>query len=80
MLPFGAAPALCHGFAMQRLDSALRAPPGHSALATFACFLLFELQKHLRIHPAQYLLLGLALAAFFLLLLGLSEHLPFAAA
>jgi inner membrane protein len=47
---------------------------------TFACFLLFELQKRLRIHPAQHLLVGLALAAFFLLLLGLSEHIAFAAA
>jgi len=48
--------------------------------STFACFLLFELLKRLRIHPAQYLLVGLALATFFLLLLGLSEHIPFAAA
>jgi inner membrane protein len=44
---------------------------------TFGCFLLFELLKRLRIHPAQYLLVGLALATFFLLLLGLSEHIPF---
>ena len=29
------------------------------------------------IHPAQYLLVGLALATFFLLLIGLSEHIPF---
>jgi inner membrane protein len=44
------------------------------------CFFLFEVLKRLRIHPAQYLLVGLALATFFLLLLSLSEHLPFAAA
>lgn len=47
---------------------------------TFACFILIELLKELRIHPAQYLLVGLALAIFFLLLIGLSEHIPFAAA
>jgi inner membrane protein len=33
-----------------------------------------------RVHPVQYALVGLALALFFLLLLALSEHLPFAAA
>lgn len=44
---------------------------------TFACLALFELLKHLAIHPAQYLLGGLALATFFLLLISLSEHIPF---
>lgn len=44
---------------------------------TFGCFLLFELLKGLSIHPAQYLLVGLALATFFLLLIGLSEHIAF---
>ena len=44
---------------------------------SFAAFFLFELLKSLRIHPAQYLLVGLALALFFLLLLSLSEHIPF---
>ena len=34
-------------------------------------FALFELIKQLRIHPLQYLLVGLALALFFLLLLSL---------
>lgn len=33
-----------------------------------------------RVHPVQYALVGLALALFFLLLLALSEHLPFAVA
>lgn len=47
-------------------------------LLTFAGFLMFELVKQLRIHPVQYLLVGLALAIFFLLLLSLSEHWPFA--
>lgn len=32
------------------------------------------------VHPVQYALVGLALATFFLLLLSLSEHLPFALA
>ena len=44
---------------------------------SFAAFFLFELLRSLRIHPAQYLLVGLALALFFLLLLSLAEHLPF---
>jgi len=46
-------------------------------LLTFVGFGLFELIRHLRIHPLQYLLVGLALAIFFLLLLSLSEHLAF---
>jgi inner membrane protein len=44
---------------------------------TFVAFMLFELIKRLSIHPLQYLLVGLALAIFFLLLLGLSEHMQF---
>lgn len=44
---------------------------------TFGCFVLFEVLKALRIHPAQYFLVGLALATFFLLLIGLSEHIAF---
>ena len=47
---------------------------------TFAAFLLFELLRRLAIHPIQYLLVGLALATFFLLLTALSEHIAFAAA
>lgn len=46
-------------------------------LLTFAAFALFELLKDLRIHPVQYGLVGIALALFFLLLLALSEHMPF---
>lgn len=46
----------------------------------FAAFLLFELLRRLPIHPLQYLMVGLALAIFFLLLTALSEHIPFAAA
>lgn len=47
---------------------------------TFVLFSLYELLKRLAIHPVQYGLVGVALAMFFLLLVALSEHLPFAAA
>lgn len=49
-------------------------------LLGFGAFFLFEVLKGLRMHPAQYLLAGLALALFFLLLLSLSEHIAFASA
>jgi inner membrane protein len=46
---------------------------------TFACFFAWEhLVSGLRLHPMQYLLVGLALATFYLLLLALSEHIGFA--
>jgi two-component system sensor histidine kinase CreC len=44
---------------------------------TFAAFFVFEILRRLPIHPVQYLLVGLALALFFLLLLSLSEHIDF---
>jgi inner membrane protein len=44
---------------------------------TFGCFMLFELLTGTPIHPAQYFLVGLALAVFFLLLIGMSEHIAF---
>lgn len=44
---------------------------------TFVGFFMLELVKRLRIHPVQYLLVGLALAIFFLLLVSLSEHIAF---
>lgn len=44
---------------------------------TFVAVALFELMKQLRVHPVQYLLVGMALCSFFLLLVSLSEHLPF---
>jgi inner membrane protein involved in colicin E2 resistance len=47
---------------------------------TFGAFGVFEVLKALRIHPAQCFLVGAALATFFLLLLGLSEHVAFRAA
>ncbi len=43
----------------------------------FCAFFLFETLAGLRIHPAQYVLVGLALALFFMILLALSEFLPF---
>ena len=46
-------------------------------LLTFGGFFLFETVKRLPIHPIQYLLVGLALAIFFLMLLALSEHIAF---
>jgi inner membrane protein len=47
---------------------------------TFVGIALFEVLRRMRVHPVQYLLIGAALAVFFLLLLSLSEHVPFAAA
>lgn len=52
-------------------------------LLTFAAVALAETlarQRVRRVHPVQYALVGLALSLFFLLLLALSEHLPFGAA
>jgi inner membrane protein len=46
-------------------------------LLTFIAVALIEVLSGRRVHPVQYLLVGLALALFFLLLLSLSEHLPF---
>ncbi len=45
---------------------------------TFIAFLVYEITKKQAIHPVQYLLVGLALAMFYLLLISLSEHLAFA--
>ena len=45
---------------------------------TFAGFFLFEVLKQLKIHPIQYLLVGVSLAAFYMLLISLSEHVGFA--
>ena len=44
---------------------------------TFAGFFIFEILKRMRIHPAQYTLVGLAMALFYLLLISLSEHISF---
>ena len=44
---------------------------------TFIAVALVEVLSGRRVHPVQYLLVGLALSLFFLLLLSLSEHLAF---
>ena len=44
---------------------------------TFVAFFLFEVLKKLRVHPVQYLLIGVALCTFYLLLLALSEQIGF---
>jgi inner membrane protein len=47
---------------------------------TFVAFFLFEVFRPVTVHPVQYLLVGSAQCLFYLLLLSLTEHLPFAAA
>lgn len=47
---------------------------------TFLAVGLFEFMKSLRVHPIQYLLVGAAMSLFFLLLVSLSEHMPFGSA
>lgn len=44
---------------------------------TFGGFFVTEILRGAPIHPMQYLLVGLALAIFFLLLIALSEHISF---
>jgi len=46
----------------------------------FGAVFLMEVLRGAAVHPLHYLLVGLALALFFLLLLALAEHLPFAVA
>jgi inner membrane protein len=47
---------------------------------TFMSFFLFEVVAKVRIHPFQYVMVGLALGVFFLILLALSELVPFVVA
>lgn len=47
---------------------------------TFSAFFIAEILTRKRVHPVQYLLIGLALVLFYVLLLSLSEHLTFALA
>jgi inner membrane protein len=47
---------------------------------TFITFFVFEVIARLKIHPFQYLLVGFAVALFYLLLLSLSEFVGFLAA
>lgn len=46
-------------------------------ILTFAGFFLFEVLKRMAVHPIQYGMAGAAIAMFFLLLVSLSEHIPF---
>ncbi len=46
----------------------------------FLVFFYVEILQKLRIHPIQYLLVGLALCIFYTLLIALSEHIGFSAA
>ena len=47
---------------------------------TFLAFFLFEVFSPVSLHPMHYLLVGSALCLFYVLLLSISEHLPFAVA
>ena len=47
---------------------------------TFMSFFVLESMTSLRLHPMQYLLVGLSLVMFYLLLLALSEHVGFTVA
>ncbi|MEP6939272.1 MAG: cell envelope integrity protein CreD [Rudaea sp.] len=47
---------------------------------TFIAFFLFEVLRKLRVHPVQYLLIGLALTTFYVVLLAFSEQVGFALA
>lgn len=47
---------------------------------TFVGIVLLEVMRGARVHPIQYFLIGAALAAFFLLLISLSEHVSFGVA
>ncbi|HBW0856092.1 cell envelope integrity protein CreD [Klebsiella variicola] len=47
---------------------------------TFMAFFVFESLTRRPLHPMQYLLVGLSLALFYLVLLALSEHVGFTAA
>lgn len=47
---------------------------------TFMSFFVLESMTSLRLHPMQYMLVGLSLVMFYLLLLALSEHIGFTAA
>ncbi|MEM9663294.1 MAG: cell envelope integrity protein CreD [Bacteroidota bacterium] len=44
---------------------------------TFLAFFFAEIRRRVRVHPFQYLLVGLALCLFYALLLSFSEHLSF---
>lgn len=63
----------------QRTERALKYALLFIAL-TFLTFFAWEQLSDLRLHPLQYLFVGLALSMFYVLLLALSEHIRFIAA
>ncbi len=44
---------------------------------TFAAFFLTEILSKKKIHPIQYMLIGLSIVLFYVLLISISEHLNF---
>lgn len=44
---------------------------------TFLLFFFVQVLNHIRIHPIQYIIVGLALCVFYTLLVALSEHISF---
>ena len=62
----------------QSVTRALKYAPMFIGLV-FLAYFLFEATSGNRAHPAQYLLVGLAQTVFYLLLLGVSEHVGFTA-
>lgn len=46
-------------------------------IMTFLTFFIFEVISSIRIHEIQYMLVGLALSLFFLMLIAISEWVPF---
>jgi len=44
---------------------------------TFLIFFFVQILNKVRLHPIQYLIVGLALCVFYTLLIALSEHIPF---
>ncbi len=49
-------------------------------VVSFVAFFVFEALREISIHPIQYILVGFSLAIFYLLLIALSEHIPFSVA
>lgn len=62
--------------AYQRAERAIKYGLLFIAL-TFLTFFAWEQLSELRLHPLQYLLVGLALSMFYVLLIALSEHVRF---
>jgi len=44
---------------------------------TFMVFFFVQVMNNIRIHPIQYIMVGLALCLFYTLLISFSEHIPF---